>query len=196
MTVVDGRVLRGQRNRERMVEALLRLYDRGVRLPSLSDVAEEAGLTTRSIYHHFEDMESLAHEVGRRQNERFAHLFDPPPVTGTLDQRATALVAQRAELFEAISSVRRTALLLMHRSPTIARQQKRVAAMLRDQVLRTFAPELDACDGELLLEALDLLTSWEAWDRLRTWQRLSADRARQVLVELVIDRLSAEEGKG
>ena len=186
---VDGRVLRAQRNRERMVDALLRLYERGVPLPSLRDVAEEAGLTTRSIYHHFEDMESLAREVGRRQNERFAHLYEPPPVMGTIEQRARALMAQRAELFEAVASVRRTALLLMHRSPTIARQQRRIAAMLREQVERAFAPELAACDGDVMLESLDLLTSWEAWDRLRTWQKLSVAAARETLVEVLLDRL-------
>ena len=36
-------------------------------------------------------------------------------------------------------------------------------------------------DGCALLDALELVTSWEAWERLRTSQALTRDRARTVL---------------
>ena len=40
----DGRVLRGERNRQAIVDALLALYEEGVLRPSANEVAERAGV--------------------------------------------------------------------------------------------------------------------------------------------------------
>ena len=52
----------------------------------------------------------------------------------------------------------------------------------------TFEPELSALDADAADEALELLdlhTSWETWDRLRTWQSLPVERSRQIVIDLV-----------
>jgi hypothetical protein len=44
-----------------------------------------------------------------------------------------------------------------------------------------------------MLDALDLLTSWEAWDRLRSQQGLGVARAQRVLATTITTLLRTEE---
>ncbi|MGH9049509.1 MAG: TetR/AcrR family transcriptional regulator [Acidimicrobiia bacterium] len=183
---IDGRVQRGTRNREAIVDALLTLYRGGELRPTAQQVAEAAGVAPRSVYHHFADMEGLIAEVAQRQLHDHGHLMDAPPVEGALAVRIAAVAAARCELFETVAPVRRAALLQVDRSPTVRRNLATLGRRLRRKLEALFASELDSRTPRaraLLLDQLDLLTSWEAWDRLRSQQRLDAEHARAVLVD-------------
>jgi len=188
----DGRVRRGARNREAIVDALLTLYRDGDLRPTAQQVAATAGVAPRSVYHHFADMEGLIAEVSQRQLRDHGHLMEAPSADGALDVRIRALTGRRAELFEAVSPVRRAALLQAYRSPTVRRNLASLARRLRGQLEALFAPELGARSPRArasLLDALDLLTSWDAWDRLRTQQRLDGECARRVLTDTIASLL-------
>ena len=182
--LTDGRVRRGAENRSALVVALVALYEEGELTPTAAQIAERAGVAVRSVYGHFGDVETLAAEVSQRQWQVHGPLMDAEPIAGTLTERVDELVARRAELFEAITPVRRAGLLYAHRSPTIATNLRALAKHLRAQVAATFAPELDGAPraraGELL-DAADLLLAWESWERLRTQQGCAPARARRVL---------------
>jgi len=90
------------------------------------------------------------------------------------------LVEQRSAFYEAATPVRRAALLSIHESPTIARNLARLDRVLRRQLVDTFSP-LPAD----LLDALELVCSWDAWNRLRGAQGCSVARARRVLVRTI-----------
>ena len=188
----DGRVLRGARNRAAIVDALLTLYRGGELRPTAQQVAESAGVAPRSVYHHFADMEGLIAEVSQRQLRDHGHLMEAPSVEGALEVRIAALVAARGELFEAVAPVRRAALLYAHRSPTVRRNLALLGRRLRRQLETLFDAELGVRSPRVrsrILDALDLLTSWEAWDRLRTQQRLDVDGARRVLTDAIASLL-------
>jgi TetR/AcrR family transcriptional regulator, regulator of autoinduction and epiphytic fitness len=185
VTTVDGRVLRGERTREAIVDALLACYEEGTLRPSVTEVAARAGVSARSVHNHFEDVENLRAQVAQRQWERYAHLAEREYVEGTLAARVGAIVAQRAELFDAVTPVRRAALLSVHDSPTIARSLRRLDRVLRRQVETAFAPELRRGAGRDLLDALDALLSWDTWHRLREAQGCSTARAIRVLTASV-----------
>jgi TetR/AcrR family transcriptional regulator of autoinduction and epiphytic fitness len=190
---IDGRVLRGARNREAIVDALLALYGAGALRPTAQQVAERAGVAPRSVYHHFADMEGLVAEVSARQAREHGHLMEAPDVDGSLEDRAAALVARRADLFESVAPVRRAALIEAHRSPTVRRNLAALSRRLRAQLEALFAPELRGRSRAPMLDALDLLTSWEAWDRLRSQQGLDVARAQRVLATTITTLLRTEE---
>jgi AcrR family transcriptional regulator len=173
VTAVDGRVQRGARNREAIVDALLSLYDEGVLQPSIPDVAARAGVSARSVHNHFVDVEALRAEVAQRQWERYSPLIEE---VSTIEQ----LVGQRAMFFEAVTPVRRAALLSVHDSPTIARNLARLDRTLRRQLEAVF-PWLD----DDTLDAVELATSWDAWNRLRTAQGCTVARARRVVEQMI-----------
>ena len=71
-TATDGRVLRGERNRSAIVEALLALLEEGGAKPSAKEIAERAGVSLRSVFQHFDDMEALYAECVRQQYAKIA----------------------------------------------------------------------------------------------------------------------------
>lgn len=191
-TAEDGRIARGQRTREAVIDALLGLYQEGNLTPTTEEIAARVGRTSRSIYHHFQDKEALAAAIADRLLEQHRELFTARPPTGTRAERIDGIATHRAELFETVAPMRRSALVRMHRSPELQRQQAALAAHLRNRLARTFEPELSALDPDAAdetLELLDLHTSWETWDRLRTWQNLPVERCRQIVIDLVTQAL-------
>ena len=175
-SALDGRVTRGQRNRQAIIDALLACYEAGSLRPSVEEVAARAGLSARSVHNHFADVEALRSEVAQRQWDRNLHRGIPAFAELNAPARIDALIAYRADLYEAVTPVRRAALLTVHDSPAIASNLARLDRRLRRQLDAVF-PDLDADTAE----ALDAALSWDTWDRLRTAQSCSTARAQQVL---------------
>ena len=58
-TPIDGRSERTRRSKDRIVEALLNLYSDGILVPTAQEVADRSGLGIRTVFRHFNEMESL-----------------------------------------------------------------------------------------------------------------------------------------
>ncbi|MGH9111849.1 MAG: TetR/AcrR family transcriptional regulator, partial [Acidimicrobiales bacterium] len=88
----DGRRQRTERSRAAVIDALLSLYDDGAVWPAAAEVAKRAGVSTRSVFRHFADLDGLAEAAIERQWARAHGLFEPPPAEGDLHARVAALV--------------------------------------------------------------------------------------------------------
>ncbi|HEX5097824.1 MAG TPA: TetR/AcrR family transcriptional regulator [Acidimicrobiia bacterium] len=174
----DGRVQRGERNRAAIVDALLALLEDGVRRPSARQIAERAEVSLRSVFQHFDDMESLYAECVRRQHERVTPLLTPIDVDAPLEERIEAVVVQRSRVFERIAPIRRAAVQAAAESPVLRNGLAATAKRFREQTAAVFAAEVD----DELLSVVDLVTSFDAWEQLRTTQKLSVTNARRVMV--------------
>ncbi len=189
-TAADGRVLRGERNREAIVDALLALVAEGDPSPSSRAIAARAGVSLRTVFQHFDDIETLYGAVAQRQIERVWSNLDPlPPSDAPLEQRVDALVAQRAHLFEEIGPVRHAGPGALASSPALMRGLARSEAFLRRQVSETFAPELR--DDADRIAAVDFASSWEAWEGLRRSSRRSVASASRILRLMLLALLGA-----
>ncbi len=183
---VDGRVLRGQRNREAIVDAMFELYATGNLRPTAAQIAEAAGISTRSVYHHFDDMESLVAEVSARAEEGVNATTSRPDPDLELDDKVAAFVHHRITRWEKVNAVVRAARLGEYASPVVAKALQVGRARLREDIEMTFAPELaTASDPRLLLEGLDLLFGFEVWERLRLIQKQDPETVAALLVPLV-----------
>lgn len=180
----DGRVQRRERSRAAIVAALFDLVGSGVLLPTAQQVAARAGVGIRSVFRHFDDMESLYAELHSRLQEEALPLLEQAPPDGALRARALALVDQRARFFERIAPYKRAGNLQRWRSAFLQRGHASLIRELR-AALREALPEVARAPGSLG-EALDLVTSFEAWDRLRSDQRLSRERAQEAVEQAVL----------
>jgi AcrR family transcriptional regulator len=186
---VDRRRLRAERGREAVVDALLSFYNEGEHDPGAAAIAQRAGVSERSVFRYFQDLEALADAAVQRHWERVGNAFDPPPAVGDLRARATALVEQRFRIHQIAGPVARAGELLARRSETVARGLDTRRRMLRSQLGPLF-PEIEAQTGRAeraeLLAALDAATSVEQVEYLRTGAGLSAPRARAVMLRTVL----------
>jgi len=176
------------------VEAILDLLKEGHPRPTAQQVSDRSGISIRSIFRLFDDMESLHRLAVDRQLALVRPLFVDLPVEGSVGERVAALVENRAEVYEVIAPVRRSGINLASRSPAIRRGLTEADRFCRRQLADVFAPELSLSGAAPeLLDALDAATSWETWERLRSPQGLSPARAGRTMALTVTALLTASE---
>lgn len=181
---MDGRLRRGERSREAIVAALFELVGEGLLQPTAQQVAERAGVGIRSVFRHFDDMDSLFATMDERLSADARPILRQEAVEGPLRERARALVQRRAKLYERIGPYKRSANVQRWRSNFLRTRHAGLVRELRADLLRSL-PELSDARPETL-EAIDLVTSFEAWDRLRSDQRLSRERAEATLASALM----------
>ncbi len=174
---VDGRHRRREVNIDAVVEALLGLYREGKLRPSTDEIAARAGISPRSLFRYFADSDTLVRTAIARQQAHLEPFYEHGADPGqALHERIERFVTGRSRLLEEMGNVGRVARARSIDQPLLAKELERIRAALRQQVAELFAPELQALsrrERALALAALDVATSWEAWDLLRRDQDLS-----------------------
>ena len=189
--VADGRVLRGERNRALIVDAIIALIREGVTMPTSEQIARRARVGARSLFRHFDDMEGLYVAVNQRMADEILPLFGATRFEGGLRSRIGAMIRCRAEVFERIAPFRRRETSREAASPVIRAATATLNARLREQLRTALAPELEKSNPDLI-EALDVLLSWESWNRMRSIQRLGRERSARLLVNSSLRLISAD----
>jgi AcrR family transcriptional regulator len=156
----------------------------------VAEIAAAAGTGTRTVFRRFRDLEALFAAVRARVESEIRPLVDPSPIEGSLRERAAELVRRRARVYERVSPFRLSGMPHRRRSAVIRRGDRSLDDWNRAQLQATFAGELQGASADLV-EALDALTSFEAWHRLRSVQGLSAARAAAVLEHGIVTMLDA-----
>jgi TetR/AcrR family transcriptional regulator of autoinduction and epiphytic fitness len=185
-TTTDGRRLRRDNNRRAVVDALLNLFQEGNLSPSTEEIAARSGVSSRSLFRYFDDVDDLARAAILAEFHRVRHLT---PVAARPDQplatRLSELATQRSVLWEAVGPVAMVSRMRAHKNPTIAESLRTNRRLAREQVAGVIGPELAAAGphGDQLLALADVLTSFETWRLLRDDQSLSVDASRVAILE-------------
>ncbi len=188
---VDGRILRGQRTKEAVVEAFLSLIEDGDPQPTARAIATRAGVSLRSVWQHFDDLETLYLAAGRREMDKVGPMMaivDPALPTA---ERVTTFVTRRVDALETMAPVARAARLREPFSRQLRTNRDTFKKRYRDWIEKTFSPELAemSADERLdVIEAILLAGSFSAWSALRDEQSLPLERALAVL-GLTVERL-------
>jgi AcrR family transcriptional regulator len=183
---LDGRHARRERGRAAVVGAVFTLLQEGLYPPPVEAIAERAGVSASSVFRYFDSLDDLQHQTIQRYFERFAPLFIIPGLgQGLLDERIAILVDARLDLYEAIGPLARLARARALDTLRLARTLAETRTMLAGQVREHFAAELatrSPASGDDLVALIDCLTSFEAWDLLRTAHDRSRSQIRRVWV--------------
>jgi TetR/AcrR family transcriptional regulator, regulator of autoinduction and epiphytic fitness len=191
---IDGRTARALRTRAAIVDATIALVEEGDVRPTAPRVADRAGVSVRSVFQHFDDLETLFAAVADRLLDRVAGLIADIEATGPLGPRVERFVAQRARLLEAITPIRRAAHVHAPSSKEITERIQGGHRYLRYEIERAFGDVLDQRDGDdraELLDALDAALSWGSWDTLRSLAGCPESHARRVVTRTVTALLAA-----
>lgn len=183
-SAADGRTERGRRTRDAVVEAVLELLSAGEIRPTAKQIAEQAGISLRSVYVHFEDLDGLFRAAHERSLATIVESWHPIDTDLPFDDRVRAFSAQRCDLMESLRGVAHGAALHEPFSREIAAATRAMRQLERDEIAAVFGVELtrhDAATRERLLDAACLVCDSGAWRTLRTSQGLDAGTAREVL---------------
>jgi AcrR family transcriptional regulator len=183
----DGRQLRRQRNRDAVVEALLDLYRDGNLRPSTEEIAARSGLSPRSLFRYFDDVDDLARTAMQRQLSKARPLVDiAAEPDDPFDVRVTALVSQRFTLFGIVGNSAEVMRLRAPAQPILADELEQNRKILRSQLRDLFATELTAMEdsrARRALAAADVLTAFEAFRNLTVHRAMPVEEATAVMTE-------------
>ncbi|MDX1578672.1 MAG: TetR/AcrR family transcriptional regulator [Gemmatimonadota bacterium] len=176
---MDGRRLRSQRSRERILDAVAEaLADPDVDL-SPAGVAARAGVSVSTIARHFGDRDGLVAALRDRVRSRLLPLLSAGPFEGGLRTRIHELVRRRTEMFEIVAPLYRAAP-RQRRPPARARREReRLEEFFLLQLTQALGPELEATEDRK--PVLAALLSFGSWNHMRTVQNLDAARTGALL---------------
>ena len=179
----DGRLMRSERSREAIVKAMLELIEEGNLSPTAQQTADRASVGIRSVFRHFEDMESIFAYADELTQPRIQDLFSDGDRNGSLSERILHATEQRARGYEAIKQVILSTQARLWRSKVLQKNYERSQRRLRKD-LGDWLPEMKNLSRSRR-EAIEAVTSFENWHRLRQHQSLSKKKSIQVIVEML-----------
>lgn len=184
----EGRSARAQRTRGAVVDALVALLREGTVAPGAREVAERAGVSTRTVFAHFATLEDLYQACVEQATATVLSLLTPVDPGLPLAERIDDVCTQRARVNEEIGPMRRAAALKAPFSPALARTRAYARRASYEQLDRVFATELDALASPARRRrraSVDALLSGETWDLLRDTHGLAVDEALPAVREAV-----------
>ncbi|HXL92118.1 MAG TPA: hypothetical protein VN969_24525 [Streptosporangiaceae bacterium] len=180
----DGRAARSVRSRRAIVDAMRALHAEGDLCPTGPRVAERAGVSLRTVWQQFADMEALLVEANRRDDEILRSLIKHIDPDQPLAARVSLFTGQRAQILEQMTPSWRAARIYEPFSAELAHNKLRTLALAKVDLETVFAPELTDLAGEKrerLLDGLQAVSIWSFWESLRTELNLDPGRAEELL---------------
>lgn len=190
---IDGRTARAIRTQRAIVDALLSLHDVGDLRPTGERIAERAGVSLRTLWTNFKDLETLYAAAGDRliELQRAEHIPIPPDLP--LPGRIEAFCRQRARMLEILAPAARASQLREPFSAQLQRNRAKQYARGLKEIDLLFVAELDAAGAgrDQLRHALLAATTWPTWSVLRDQLGLDTDAACGVMIRTVTALLAA-----
>ena len=189
--VIDGRRLRSERTKQYIVEAYLTLLRQNPRPPTASEIADRAGYSVRSLFERFPDLLSLSLAAA---DHAFAQANTQAVIRNATADRETRIRTQvetRAQTCEEWLPLWRALVLNQQASEELRLRIRRVREAIMARILLMYRPELDGAsqaERRRTLIAIEALTDFESWARMREAAGLSFDDACTVWIR-AIDRL-------
>ena len=183
----DGRRQRSDRSRRRIIIAMFELMRAGEMAPSAAQVAERANVGLRTVFRHFEDMESIFEEM----TEELKSVVMPKvmaPFEGTSwREKLFEIAARNAEIYEQVFPMQVALVLRRFQSDFLQRQYKSEVSLLRS-TLKSILPK-SVVEDRTRFAAIEVNLTFATWRRLREDQNLSVANAKKTLL-LILEALT------
>jgi AcrR family transcriptional regulator len=192
---VDGRAARGERTRRAIVDAHISLIRAGELTPTGAQIADRAGVSLRSLWGNFNDIETLFAATGAEVLDRQNAMLVPIDADLPLDERLEAYCRQRAEILEFIAPFARSSEIRAPFSRELQRNRVRYLHSVRVEAEALFASELARLDDagrREVVQALGIIVTWPTWVSLRDVMRLPIPEATAVMTRMIAALLTTD----
>lgn len=184
---LDGRRARSRSSRSKIVEAMLQLVGNGDVAPSAARVADIAGVGLRTVFRHFDDMDTLYREMSAVIEERVLPIIAEPLKGPSWKARMTEIADRRAIVFETILPFRISANLKRFQSSYLMQDYQRLLKAEADGVEALLPGSVK--EDRIGARGLNVILSFQTWRLLRHDQGLSTEEAGLVIKRMLADAL-------
>ena len=179
----DGRIQRSQRSREKILRAYWELMLGGDMEPSAAAIAEHAGVGLRSVFRHFDDLDTLLLELMSLCYDEVTPQFLKPLKSINWKDQILELVERNVEIWERIKVPHTAGELGRFKSQILMDDYKR-SRNLEISSIRAILPK-DINNYDNVLFALDSTLSFSTMRRLREDRKLSIPKVKNIMSLLV-----------
>ncbi len=165
---------------------MIELVRAGEMSPAAARVAEKANVGLRTVFRHFEEMETLNREISAVIEAEIMPLIEKPFEGKGWRAQFNDLLDRRAHIYERIMPLKIAGSIQRFRSKFLMEDYNRFLRMEREGLKRVLPQKIMA--DAVLFQAIEMMTGFNAWRRLRQDQGLSPKDALTVL-RFIIDRL-------
>ena len=178
----DGRRLRSITSQNIIVDALLVLLKKGILEPTAQQIADEAGISIRTVFRQIEDMETLLSKMNEKIKYSYKEMIDNTEPKGDLSERIKDLIILEARVFENNLQYIKSTLSLKFKYKVLQNNYQKVQKDLKI-ILYKWLPEVNNLDNSYQT-LLNSINSTGYWVELRETQMLSAEEATKFKINI------------
>jgi len=168
---LDGRLLRSERSRQLIIAAMIELIGEGNLIPTAQQVAERADVGIRSVFRHFDDMDSIFETTNALMLEVTKPLFVGGDRSGAIEVRILHATEQLTNGYASSKNFMLSGKIRMWNTPIIKKNyiinQRRLQKELEDWI-----PEILSL-AKSDKQSAYALASFDYWLQLREVQNVS-----------------------
>lgn len=184
----DGRRQRSQRSREKILRAYWELMLGGDMDPSAAAIAEHAGVGLRSVFRHFEDLDTLLRDLMQLCYDEVTPEFMTPLKSTDWKDQLLELVDRNVMIWERIKVPNLAGEIGRFKSQVLMDDYQRSRNLEISGIKAILPKDIDNYDKVLL--ALDASMGFSTMRRLREDRKLSIPKVKGVMslmVQSIID---------
>ncbi len=167
----DGRKLRTDDSRQKIVNAFLQLVREGNIAPSAEDIAKTANVGLRTVFRRFNEMELLYREMVIELENKFAPEVAKPWKTTGMENQLQELLERRSVMYEELMPYRIASNYHKHHSAFIQQATAYWFSVVQKN-LENILP-FNKSNEPVLFNAIETALSFETWLQLRVDQNIN-----------------------
>ena len=180
MPEVDGRILRSQKSQNIILESIINLIINGNLYPTAEEVAKESGIAIRTVFRHFDDMETLLMKVDESINLKVINDEKKIKLDSPLNTRLSLIINERIYYYDKYENIMIATITQLPKYKILQKRYPEYQKLLRKRTERII-PEilsLKSTDQEFL----DASLSFGFYQRLK-FQGLNKSNIAESLYE-------------
>lgn len=179
----DGRRQRSQRSREKILRAYWELMLAGDMSPSAAAIAEHAGVGLRSVFRHFEDLDTLLRELMQLCYDELTPEFMTPFKSSNWRDQLLEIVERNVMIWERIRVPHTAGEIGRFKSQVLMDDYQRSRNLEISGIKAILPKDIDNYNNVLM--ALDASMGFSTMRRLREDRKLSISEVKKVMTLMV-----------
>lgn len=157
----DGRRARTDRGKQAAIDALIRIFARGQQAVTMAQIAEEAGISERTLFRYFATQDQMIDEAAKSLFPQLETYFVQGPPRGGLEARIRALLALRGDFIAKFGHIAGTVELHSRRFETAQELRRGRDDLFRLQLEQWLGDARDSMSDEAFV-MVDVMCGFQA----------------------------------
>ena len=180
MAHVDGRILRSKKSQNIILESIINLINQGNLYPTAEEVAKESGIAIRTVFRHFDDMETLLMKVDESINHKLLNDEKEIRLDSPLTERLGLIIEERLYYYNKYENIMIATITQLPKYKILQKRYPEYQKLLRKRTERIIPEILNLKSANQ--ELLDASLSFGFYQRLK-FQGLSKSNIAESLYE-------------